>query len=77
MPPQPKILTKLTNTMLNELNYLSWVRVVKISLKSREKLRLVIRVIKKPSLSLVSWLVVSIEPHIAEMCTYQETTTKV
>jgi gag-polypeptide of LTR copia-type len=82
--------------MLNDLNYLSWVRAVKISLKGREKLGLVTGVIKKPSLSLVpttkdikaqeqwemqdqkviSWLVTSTEPHIAEMCTYQETTTE-
>jgi hypothetical protein len=39
--------------MLNGLNYLSWVSMVKISLKGRGKLRLVIGVIKKPSLSSV------------------------
>jgi gag-polypeptide of LTR copia-type len=37
--------------MLNELNYLSWVRAVNISLKGRGKLGLVTGVIKKPSLS--------------------------
>jgi gag-polypeptide of LTR copia-type len=94
MAPQPKTSTKLTNIMFNELNYLSWVRAVKISLKGRGKLRLVTGVIKKPSLSpvptteeikaqeqwkmqdekVISWLVASMKPHIAEMCTYQETT---
>jgi gag-polypeptide of LTR copia-type len=51
MAPQPDTSTKLTNIMFNELNYLSWVRAVKISLKSRGKLGLMIGVIKKPSLS--------------------------
>jgi gag-polypeptide of LTR copia-type len=53
MAPQPETSTKLMNIMLNELNYLSWVRAVKISLKGRGKLGLVTGVIKKPSLSLV------------------------
>jgi gag-polypeptide of LTR copia-type len=51
MAPQPETSTKLMNIMLNELNYLSWVRVVKISLKGRGKLGLVTGIIKKPSLS--------------------------
>jgi gag-polypeptide of LTR copia-type len=53
MAPQSEISIKLTNIMLNELNYLSWVRAVKISLKGRGKLGLVTGVIKKPSLSSV------------------------
>jgi gag-polypeptide of LTR copia-type len=53
MAPQSEISIKLTNVTLSDLNYQSWVRVVKISLEGRGKLGYVIRTVKKPTLSIV------------------------
>jgi hypothetical protein len=53
MAPQSETSTKLTNIMLNGLNYMSWVWAVKISLKGQGNLRLVTGAAKKPTLSLV------------------------
>jgi gag-polypeptide of LTR copia-type len=53
MAPQHETSTKLTKIMLNDLNYLAWVRTVKISLKGRGKLGFATCIEKKPPLSLV------------------------
>jgi hypothetical protein len=53
MAPQLETSTKLTNIILNDLNYLAWVRVVKISFKGRDKLRFTTGTTKKPPLSAV------------------------
>jgi gag-polypeptide of LTR copia-type len=53
MAPQPETSTKLTNIILNDLNYLAWIRAVKISLKGKGKLGFATGTTKKPPLSAV------------------------
>jgi gag-polypeptide of LTR copia-type len=53
MAYQPETSTKLTNIMLSELNYMSWIRAVKILLRGQGKLGLVTGTTKNPGLSLV------------------------
>jgi hypothetical protein len=53
MASQLQVSIKLTNIMRNELNYLSWVWTVKISLKYTGKHVFVTGTARKPSLSLV------------------------
>jgi hypothetical protein len=53
MTPQSKISEKLTNIIFSNLNYLGWVREVKISFKGRGKFEFVTDTTKKPPLSLV------------------------
>jgi gag-polypeptide of LTR copia-type len=53
MTPQTETSTKLTNVTLGDLNYQSWVRAIKISLKGRGKLGYVIETVKNPALSIV------------------------
>jgi gag-polypeptide of LTR copia-type len=52
MTPQPETATKLTNIMFNDLNYLAWVRAVKISLKGRGKLGFATGTTKKPPMQI-------------------------
>jgi gag-polypeptide of LTR copia-type len=47
MDPQPETSTKLTNIMLSDLNYLAWIRAVKISLKGRGNLGFITGTTKK------------------------------
>jgi hypothetical protein len=54
MTPQSETSTKLTNIMLNDLNYLACVRVVKISLKGRGKLGFATDTINKPRSSIMA-----------------------
>jgi hypothetical protein len=54
MVPQSETFTKLTNIMLNDLNYLACVRVVKIFLKGRGKLGFAAGTIKKPRSSIMA-----------------------